>query len=124
VHANVSLAAQDRSGLERLCRYILRPPLGVDRIERLADGRVRVGMWSDRTSAIELSPLELTEKLAALVPPFRANQLLYAGVLAGPEGADLRRHERRARRCGWSSATRSAEGTPSPTTLRPGGLSS
>lgn len=35
------------------------------------------------TSAIELSPVELTEKLAAIVPPFRANQLLYAGVLAG-----------------------------------------
>lgn len=40
-------------------------------------------MWSDGTAAIELSPLELTEKLAALVPPFRSNQLLYAGVLAG-----------------------------------------
>ena len=82
----MSLAARDRSGLERLCRYILRPPLAVDRIERLADGRVRIGMkrvWSDGTSAIELTPLELTEKLAALVPPFRANQLLYAGVLAG-----------------------------------------
>ena len=28
-------------------------------------------------------PLELTERLAALVPPFRANQLRYAGILAG-----------------------------------------
>ncbi len=86
VHANVALAAHDRSGLERLCRYILRPPLAVGRIERLPDGRVRIGMkrvFSDGTSAIELSPLELTEKLAAIVPPFRANQLLYAGVLAG-----------------------------------------
>ena len=86
VHANVALAAHDRSGLERLCRYILRPPLAVGRIERLPDGRVRIGMKrtrSDGTSAIELSPLELTEKLAAIVPPFRSNQLLYAGVLAG-----------------------------------------
>lgn len=86
VHANVALAAHDRSGLERLCRYILRPPLAADRTDRLPDGRVRVEMkrvWSDGTSAIELSPLELTEKLAALVPPFRSNQLLYAGVLAG-----------------------------------------
>ncbi len=39
-------------------------------------------VWSDGTSAVEFSPLELTERLAALVPPFRANQLL-AGVLAG-----------------------------------------
>lgn len=67
-------------------RYILRPPLAEGRIERLPDGRVRIGMkrvWSDGTSAVEFSPLELTERLAALVPPFRANQLLYAGVLAG-----------------------------------------
>ena len=86
IHANVALAAHDRSGLERLCRYILRPPLAAARIERLPDGRVRVGMkrvWSDGTSAIELSCLELTEKLAAIVPPFRSNQLLYAGILAG-----------------------------------------
>ena len=86
VHANVALAAYDRSGLERLCRYILRPPLAVRRIERLPDGRVPIGMkrvFSDGTSAIKLSPLELTEKLAAIVPPFRAHQLLYAGVLAG-----------------------------------------
>ena len=61
VHANVALAAHDRGGLERLCRYILRPPLAAGRIERLPDGRVRVAMkmvWSDGTSAVEFSPLE------------------------------------------------------------------
>lgn len=80
------MRAGDRKGLERLCRYVLRPPLAVGRLERLDSGRVRVGLkrtWSDGTTAIELSPLELTEKLAALVPPARANQVLYAGVLAG-----------------------------------------
>lgn len=40
-------------------------------------------VWSDGTSAIEVSPLELTERLVALVPPARANQVLYKGVLAG-----------------------------------------
>ena len=44
IHANVSLAAHGRSGLERLCRYIFRPPLATGRIERLPDGRVRIGM--------------------------------------------------------------------------------
>ena len=86
LHANVAFAASDRLGLERLCRYVLRPPLAVGRVERLDDGRVRVGMkrvWSDGTGAIELSPVELVEKLAAIVPPARANQVLYAGVLAG-----------------------------------------
>jgi hypothetical protein len=109
VHANVALPAHDRKGLERLCRYVHRPPLAVDRIERRPDGRVRVGMkrvWSDGTGAIELSPLELAEKLAAIVPPPRANQVLYHGVLAGnaawrkevvPRAASSTEAEREAR---------------------------
>jgi hypothetical protein len=47
---------------------------------------VRLGLkraWSDGTTGIELSALEFVEKLAAIIPPPRANQTLYAGVLAG-----------------------------------------
>ncbi|MBM4393686.1 MAG: transposase [Deltaproteobacteria bacterium] len=64
----MAFRAADRRGLERLCRYVLRPPLAVGRIERRADGTVRIGFkkaWSDGTSGIELSPLELAEKLAS-----------------------------------------------------------
>ena len=43
--------------------------------------------WSDGTYQIELSPLELIEKLAALVPPPRLNLVRYHGVLA-PHAAD------------------------------------
>ena len=71
IHAGVSFSARDRNGVERLCRYVLRPPLAVGRLERLADGTVRLGMkraWSDGTTAIELSPVELVEKLAAIIP--------------------------------------------------------
>ena len=49
------------------------------------DGSVLVGMkrtWSDGTTALVLSPQELVERLAALVPPPRKNQILYHGVLA------------------------------------------
>ena len=86
LHANVSLRASDRAGLERLCRYVLRPPLALPRLERLPDGRVRVGMkrvFSDGTGAIDLTPLEFVAKLAAIIPPPRANQVVYSGVLAG-----------------------------------------
>ena len=38
--------------------------------------------WSDGTTGIKLSPLELLEKLAALVPPPRVHQVRYAGCLA------------------------------------------
>ena len=90
LHANVALSASDRAGLERLCRYVLRPPLAQGRIERIrgADGGtlVRLGLkrvFSDGTGAIELSPCEFVEKLAALIPPPFANLVIYSGVLAG-----------------------------------------
>jgi putative transposase/transposase-like zinc-binding protein len=86
VHAGVSLRASERTGLERLCRYVLRPPVAAGRVERLDDEHVRVGLkraWSDGTTSLLLSPLELAERLAAIVPPPRANQVIYRGVLAG-----------------------------------------
>ena len=85
LHAGVGFKARDRAGLERLCRYILRPPLAKDRLQRRDDGNVVVGLervWSDGTSALEFSPSELVERLVALVPPPRANQLIYRGVVA------------------------------------------
>ena len=39
-------------------------------------------VWSDGTSALVYSPSELVERLVALVPPPRANQVIYRGVLA------------------------------------------
>ena len=54
LNAGVVVRAEDRAGLERLSRYILRPPLAKARIERRADGTVRLGMkraWSDGTLA-------------------------------------------------------------------------
>ena len=64
-------------------------PLAQGRIEILegVDGRtlVRVGMkrvFSDGTGALEFSPCEFVEKLVALIPPPRANQVIYSGILA------------------------------------------
>ena len=55
LHAGVGFKASDRAGLERLCRYILRPPLAKDRLQRREDGNVVVGLkrvWSDGTSPL------------------------------------------------------------------------
>ena len=52
LHAGVGLTATNRDGLERLCRYTLRPPLARARLERREDGTVEVGLkraWSDGT---------------------------------------------------------------------------
>ena len=98
LHAGVHLNAMDRAGLERLCRYVLRPPLALPRLERFqgVDGRTMVRIerkrtYSDGTHAIELSALGLAEKLVAIVPSPRVYTVIYSGVLAAnaalrPEG--------------------------------------
>ena len=86
LHAGVVVKASDREGLERLCRYVARPPLAKPRIVRRPDGKVEVGMkrvWSDGTRALVLTPMELCEKLAAIVPPPHANQVLYQSGSTG-----------------------------------------
>jgi hypothetical protein len=85
LHANVWVSANDRAGLERRCRYLLRPPVAQERLRLLADGRVLVQLkrvWADGTSHLLFEPLEFLEKLAALTPRPRINLLLYHGVLA------------------------------------------
>jgi hypothetical protein len=89
LHAGVSVAGDDRDGLERLARYVLRPPIASERLERLSDGRVLYRMrhpWRDGTTHLVFEPEELMARLAALVPPPRAHQVRYHGVL-GPAAA-------------------------------------
>jgi hypothetical protein len=89
VHAGTAVGARDRLGLERLCRYVARPAVSSRRVTELPDGRVRLELkrpWSDGTVALTFTAEELVERLASLVPPPRAHQVLYHGVLAGRSG--------------------------------------
>lgn len=85
LHGGVGVGAKDRRGLERLCRYLLRPAVPLGRLEERPDGSVALMLrrpWSDGTTALCFTPTELIERLVALVPPPHANQVLYYGVLA------------------------------------------
>ena len=85
LHAATTVAAGDRDALERLCKYVARPPLAAGRLTQTSDELLSFQLktpWSDGTQAILLSPLELIEKLSALVPPPRKNTVHYHGVLA------------------------------------------
>jgi hypothetical protein len=85
LQAATRVAANDKQGRERLCRYILRPPLANDRLSILDAGNVRLEFkrpWSDGTSSVELPPLALIARLAALVPSPRRHTVLYCGVLS------------------------------------------
>jgi hypothetical protein len=85
LHAGVRVSAWDRGRLERVCRYILRPPISHDRLSLLDDGRVRVELktpWRDGTRYLVFHPLDFIARLVPLVPPPWANQIRYHGVLA------------------------------------------
>lgn len=62
-----------------------RPPVALDRLERLPDGRLLYHLkkrWRDGTDSVVFEPLEFLERLAALVPAPRFNMIRYSGVLA------------------------------------------
>ena len=85
IHAGVALQADDRPGLERLCRYIARPPIATERLELTPDGNVRYHfrrLWRNGTAYVDYSPLEFIERLVPLVPAPRSHLLVYHGVLA------------------------------------------
>jgi hypothetical protein len=87
LHANVWVSANDRAGLERLCRYVLRPPLAQERLRLRADGRVVVELktaWHDGTTHLVFEPLEFLERLASITPQPETNLLICHGVLAPP----------------------------------------
>ena len=69
---------------------MIRPPLAAGRLQILDAEHVAFSLksiCSDGTYQIVLSPQELLEKLAALVPPPRLNLVRYHGVLA-PNAVD------------------------------------
>ncbi len=85
LHAAVCIRGDDRAALERICRYLLRPPFAQQVIEALPDGRVRVHFKApmrNGRSFCEMSRDAFLAKLAALVPPPRFNLVRYYGVLA------------------------------------------
>jgi Putative transposase len=85
LHADVAVPARRRDQLEKLCRYIVRPPLALDRLTESSGGQLLYQFrrpWSDGSTALLLEPLELLERLAALVPPPRRPLLAYHGLLA------------------------------------------
>jgi hypothetical protein len=85
LHANTAVPGGDRQRLERLAQYCARPPVAMERLEPLPDGRLiyrfkRQG--KDGTTHVILEPLELMEKLVAIVPAPRAHLVRYSGILA------------------------------------------
>jgi len=85
LHAGIDIEPHQRPKLERLCRYVSRPPVAVDRMALTDSGQVRYSLktpYRDGTTHIVLEPLDLMARLAALVPPPRMHLTRYHGVFA------------------------------------------
>jgi hypothetical protein len=85
LHAKVGVDQHARDRLLQLIKYVTRPPLAGDRLQKTENGELTYSLktpWSDGTTAILLSAEELCEKLAALVPPPNSHLTRYSGVFS------------------------------------------
>ncbi len=85
LHAATRIVPGDKTGLERLCNYVSRPPLAQGSLQQLSNDEYSFKLktpWSDGTTHLILSAMERIEKLAALVPPPQVNLVRYHGILA------------------------------------------
>ena len=80
VHAARTLHGADHAQVERFVRYLARPPIAQDRLERLGDGKVRYRFkraFKDGSTAVDLEPFDLLARICALIPPPRMNMVRY-----------------------------------------------
>jgi hypothetical protein len=85
LHARQWIHGNDRRALERLGRYVTRPPIAQHRLHERADGTLLLTLksaWRVGTRAIVLEPDTLMARLCPAVPPPRFHVLRYYGVLS------------------------------------------
>lgn len=85
VDAEVRIEAHEREGLERLLRYCARPAFALERLreidpEHLVYESVKPGPGGN--VSLMLTPMQLLDRLAALIPPPRKHRHRYYGALA------------------------------------------
>jgi len=85
LHAGTVCEAHQRGKLERLCRYITRPPIATKRLSVDEQGRVVYRYkrpFRDGSTHVVLEPLDFIARLAALVPRPRLNLTRFHGIFA------------------------------------------
>jgi len=110
LHAGVAVKACQRDKLERLCRYICRPPVSEKRLFLTARGDIGYTLktpYRDGTTHVIFEPLDFIARLAALVPPPRLNLTRFHGVFA--PNSPHRARITPGRRGGGAKPTKSAQ---------------
>ena len=83
LHANVKILKNQRSSLEKLCRYISRGAVAKERISLGIDGNIILKLktsYNDGTTHLEFTPEQFINRLITLIPPPRQNFIRYYGV--------------------------------------------
>jgi len=78
-------AVHDRDELERLGRYVCRPPFADDQLSETNDGRVAVELKRPRANGAThafMTPVAFLRRLTSLIPPAGMNLTRYFGILA------------------------------------------
>ena len=93
-HLSARWDGRDRKRIERMCRYLARPSIAIERLTETGDGdELRYEFkkaWRDGTRFVRLGPHELIARICAMVPPPWFNMIRFHGVLA--PNAKLREH--------------------------------
>jgi hypothetical protein len=85
IHAGVTVKQGDADSRERLCRYVLRHPLSLQRLAWTKDGRLSYEVKyprSPKQTHLLLDPVQFLARLASLIPPPRHPLVRYFGVLS------------------------------------------
>lgn len=85
LHAGLKIGAKRRDKLERLCRYMSRPPLAHARLSLTEEDKVCYRLktpFRNGTTHVIFEPADFIAKLAALVPLPGVNLTRYFGVFA------------------------------------------
>lgn len=91
--AGIAARASQRDKVERLARYVSRPPVATERLSLTQGGNVRYALktpYRDGTTHVIFEPEDFIARLAALVPKPRAHLTRYHGVFA-PASSDRAR---------------------------------
>ena len=80
--ASVAVKGGDRTGLERLAKYILRPGFSLERLSKKPDGRLAYALRRPAGTELLLTPLELMGRLTTLIPPPYLPTVKYHGLFA------------------------------------------
>lgn len=84
-HGAVAVPAKKRDRLEKLIRYVARPSVALSRMSETPHGDIQITLkkpFSDGTTHIVFTPMELIEKLVALIPQPRMHMVRFHGLLA------------------------------------------